>query len=656
MLFWSGSHGRGSFLRFGRTSVTQVLDKASFILILGLVAILMGACSSNGSGPITDLDAGTPDGGDFSLPAPTVSITSPALGLFTTEPSVTVSGTSAHADDSARLFVNGEEVPLQPDGSWDTTITVHQDPVLNSIFVELTRDSDDAVARDRSVILAGESIADGALSPESVALRVNDSALDRLEDVVGSLVVNDLDLADLVPVGTKLIDRQCFLDSFLGCLGRATVKIDSPAPSFSDLAIGLDSRTDRVLAEVAVQDIEVHIKLTGSGLIPNCGIHLRADQAGFGGAYRLEPDGLDPFLMDVGLDGEIAVMFQGFDISFDGLCDAPVIGSIIQAFMPDVEALATDAIADFLRDPDGTGPLDDPISQAAEDALAGLSITGSIGEGLSLLLDAPFFAIAEDTAGITIGTDGRVLVDAPAPGAPDLKASLHVPTEFPAFSPATPGGLLYDLGICISPSFFNQFLRTITEARLIATTVTEIDGEVLTAGTLAQFLEAYATLPSDLLLELDVASDVAPFLTGNEGPSGELGQFVLPHLIVEIRSVDDGTVHNRIAIDVNTGLDFTVDPDTNELVIAMTTPSARDVTPFMLENRVGADEEIVSNILGPLLGTMLPDLAGDLESFPLPNFLGLRMEVIETARDSGFLSIYASLSPVEELSDLTAAQ
>ncbi len=645
MFVLCSSHTRGA-VRFGRTSVTEVLNKASLISILTLAAVMGTACSSGqGAQKPADLDGGILDGGDSS-PAPTVSITSPAPGLFTTEASVTVTGTSEHADDGSTLQVNGEAVPLQPDGSWEATKDVHADPIVNSIFAELTR-GDGVIARDRIVVLGGESFADGAFSPESVAVRVNDTALDQLENVVGALVANDLDLADLVPVGTKLIDSQCFLDSFLGCLGRATVKIDSPAPSFSDFEIGLDSRTDRLLAEVGVQDIEVNIKLSGSGLIPSCGIHLRADQAGFGGTYRLEPDGLDPFLLDVDLDGPIDVSFHGFDISFDGLCDAPIIGNIIQSFMPDVEALATDAIRDFLRDPDGSGPLDDPISDAAEDALAGISLTGPIGDGLSLLLDAPFFVIAEDTAGITIGTDGRVVIEERAPGAPDLNASLHVPTEFPTFGPATPGGLLYDLGICISPSFFNQLLKTMTEARLIATTVTENDGEVLTAVTLAQFLDAYATLPNDLLLELDVGSDVAPFLTGNEGPSGELGQFVLPHLIVEIRSVLDGTVYNRIAIDVTTGLDFTVDPDTNELVIAMTTPSARDVTAFILENRVGADEEIVGNILGPLLGTMLPDLAGDLESFPLPNFLGLRMEVIETARDSGFLSIYARLSPVE---------
>ena len=52
--------------------------------------------------------------------------------------------------------------------------------------------------------------------------------------------------------------------------------------------------------------------------------------------------------------------------------------------------------------------------------------------------------------------------DAPA-SAPDLLASLHVPNPFPSFLATTPGGLPYELGICISTSAFNQLLRAQSE-------------------------------------------------------------------------------------------------------------------------------------------------------------------------------------------------
>ncbi len=618
-------------------------------MIFALV-VLAAACSSGGSDPGISEDGGVPieDGGGepVELPPLAIAITAPELGLITSDDTVTISGTTQNAENGV-VHINGVVIDVDPDGAWTTTVDLRADPVLNSIIAELERAEDGAIARDRIVVLAGESIADGDFSPESVALRINDTALDEIEPLVGALVGGDLDLADLVPVGTKLIDKECFLDSFLGCLGKATVKIDTPAPSFTDFMIDLDSRTDRVLADIDVQNIRVNVKLKGSGLIPDCDIEMSANRAEFSGVYLLEPDPVEPSFVDVNLDGSLSVQFNGFDLDFGGICDAPIIGDIIQAFLPDVEDLATDAIAAFLRDPDGSGPQDDPISDAAEDALAGISIAGPIGEALMVSLDAPMFVIVEDTAGLTIGSDGRMVLSEPAPGAPDLAASYHIPTEFPVFGPTTPGGQLYGLGICVSPSFFNQLFKTTAEAGLIADEVTELNGVPLTAGTLGALLQAYSALPVDQALKIVIRSDVAPFMTGANGPAGELGELVIPHLVIEVQNADDGMVHNRIAIDISVGLDITVDADTGELAPTLTMPGPGGIQTFVLQNAIGADESLITNVLAPLIGAALPEIGGALESFPLPEFFGLRVEVVETAREGAFYSIYANLAAAD---------
>jgi len=42
---------------------------------------------------------------------------------------------------------------------------------------------------------------------------------------------------------------------------------------------------------------------------------------------------------------------------------------------------------------------------------------------------------------------------------------------------------------------------------------------------------------------------------------------------------------------------------------------------------------------------LLPDLAGSLAGFPLPDFLGLRLDGVEVSRNGDFLSLFANLEP-----------
>ena len=87
----------------------------------------------------------------------------------------------------------------------------------------LTNSANGDDVHDRIVVIAGQSVADGALSPQSVAMRVNDTGLDTLEPLVGDLAASQLDLATLLPPGTVLAD-ECFIN-VIGCWGSAQVKI-----------------------------------------------------------------------------------------------------------------------------------------------------------------------------------------------------------------------------------------------------------------------------------------------------------------------------------------------------------------------------------------------------------------------------------------------
>jgi cysteine-rich repeat protein len=586
-----------------------------------------------------------------------VTITSPAHGIFTQASAVGVSGfVSQLPPAQAALTINGTPVAVSGGGTFSTTVPLSASAIFNPIRATVTDLSNGAKAHARVVVIVGPSVADGAFSPQSVALRLNDSGLDDVEPLVADLAGDGLNLADLVPVGTTLINNQCFIDSIFGCLGRATVKISNPPPSFSSFGLAMDSMTNFVAGDITVNNIRVDVQLSGSGLVPSCPITIRANQAFFNGDYALQPDPGDATNIDVNQLGPLAVSFSNFTTSYGGICDVPIIGDIIQAFIPNVQSLTIGAMEDFLDDPDGGGPLDSPTADAIEAALAGISITGPIGEGLGVDLDAPLFAVNEDNAGITLGSDSRFTVSVgggpgqclPPAGAPNLARSLSKPAPFPAFGATTPvGSAPYDLGICISPAGFNQLLRAQVECGLLVSSITEFDlggGPLsLTAGLLSLLIPEMAAFPPATPFRIDLRPTLAPVVTGDPGPAGALTELRISHLLADLVA-DDGseTVALTAAFDTNVGMNLAFAPGG----LGVTLVPGGTVTVAVLYNPLAVDEaNVENNVLPPLVDALLPQLAGSLAGFPLPDFLGLQLNGVEVTANGAFLSLFANLTP-----------
>lgn len=616
-----------------------------------------GTLGGDGCSATCEIEPGFVCGNQPSTCNPfSVVISSPANGDFDNGASVTVTGDVIELPPAvASLTINGTPVPVAGNGSFSTSLTLDQDDIFNPIRATVVDGITGSAAHDRVVVIAGDSVADGDLSFESVALRLNDTGLDEVEPLVADLAGDGLDLADLVPVGTVLIDNQCFIDSFLGCTGRGTVRVKSPAPSFTQpFQLAIDSMTNFVAGDITVNDIDVNVRLDGSGLVPSCDINIFANQAFFFGDYALQPASPDPTSIDVNQVGPLAVSFSGFSTSFGGICDVPIIGDIIQAFLPDVEALTINAIRDFLTDPDGSGPQDGPIADGIEDALAGISITGPIGQGLGVNLDAPLFEVAEDNAGITLGSDSRFTAVigtnpgecSPPAGAPDLDASYAVNQTFPTFGATTPvGGLTYDLGICISSEGFNQLLKAQTECGLLVTSINELEGTPLTALLLGVLMPEFLAFPPATPFRIDIRPTLAPIVGSDAGPGGELAELKIAQVLASIVQ-DDGSENVVLvgAFDADIGLDLEFAP--GGLGVTLAPPDPADITVAILVNPLGVDEgNLENNVLPPLVSTLLPDLAGSLAGFPLPSFFGLDLNGVEVSRNGEFMSLFADLEP-----------
>ncbi len=593
-----------------------------------------------------------------------IFIDSPAHGVFTTGTSATITGhyTTLAAGQTA-ITING--VPASSvnttNRTFSHTLALSGPAIFNPVVATLTNTANGDDVRDRVVVIKGASVADGALSPQSVAMRINDSGLDQVEPLVAMLAGDQLDIGAMIPVGTVMAD-ECFLN-VIGCWGSAVVKIANPAPSFGGFSLALDSKPNAVNANISVNNLRLDIDIDGSGLVPDCGLRVTASKMGLNGDYALEPQASNPRFVDVSLAGDFSAGFTGFAYHFtSGICTWPIIGDIINAIVgPMITDLATDGINGFLGDPDGPGPQDNPIAGAIEDTLAGISISGSVGSGVGMMFDAPLFQVAEDNSGMTFGAGASFTTTfgtgpgqcVPPPGTPNFVASYAPPEAFPSFGANTPvGNKAYGIGLGISSAAFNQLLRGQTECGLMQTSLTEIDldgpGGVdpvqINSSLLSLMVPEFGKLPPNTPLRIDVAPTIAPVVTGAAGPAGELSELRISHMSIDIIEPGSNTVWLSGAFDVRLGLNMAFLPDGSGLAVSVAVPEAEDMIMTVIYNPLGTDEAQLEQTLPAVFRPLVPSLAGALSGFPVPQFFGLSLAGVEVSKNGGFLALFANLT------------
>jgi len=368
------------------------------------------------------------------------------------------------------------------------------------------------------------------------------------------------------------------------------------------------------------------------------------------GDYALSPMASQPTQVDVAQIGLVDVVLGGFNdsTSCSGLLGG-LVEALINLFIGDIQDLFEPALENFINVVDGNG--NTPIAGAIETALTGIDIAGPIGGGLGVVLDTPFTAITEDNVGISFKIDAAATAATPDPAAPDLTASYHVEETFPTFAATTPeGGLPYGLGITLSTSAFNQLLRAQIESGLLRSELTAIDlggGPIpLTAGLLSAFFPELTVIPPATPLAVRLAPTIAPALTGELGPLGELAELKIAQLLADVvadPNSSEETVLATIAVDARLGFEMTFAAGAISLTI--TPPGPAELTIALLGNPLSIDEAAVQSLLPAILGPLLPTLADALGSIPLPEFFGLNLEGVDVSRIGQHMGIFANLTP-----------
>ena len=585
-------------------------------------------------------------------PVPILTILSPASGTFTTGSSITMTGTVTNIPVAdLALTVNGTPVPLQPDGSFSTTLAVSQSAVLNPFVVKARKVSLNYTVTQRVMVIAGPAVVDGMFSPSGIGMRINDTGLNQLEPTIQSMINGSFDISSMILAANPIVDDYCVIDTWFGCAGRVDVNASSVTYS-QPVGVNLDAITNLTNVLVAVQNIRINYRVTGA---VSCDGHLTASTTNVSGNYDQVP-GVPANNVNVNQQGDVGVGFVNFNNSFDsGVCDWPIIGDIIQLVIGDVQPMVHDGLGTNLRDPDGSGPQDAPIAAAIQATLAGLSIAGPIGTALGVTLNADLENIAEDTTGLTYRTASRVTQPDPTPGSPDQLYSSNPAETFPTLGANTPvTNQPYGLGLAISSGTFNQLLKAETESGLLQLDVTEFQGVPLTASLLALFLPEFSNLPGSTPLVLRVKPTLAPFLTGQDGPGGEISDLRVPQVIGTVLGHDsfaNEVEYLKVAFDARIGLNFSFDNQTASLTPTFGTILPADITVSVLSylsgsiNISASSEATLQGFLPQILALALPELGSALGSFPMPSFLGLQLQLVELRKVNNYLGLFVNLAP-----------
>ncbi|MGH9259310.1 MAG: hypothetical protein ACRD08_05325, partial [Acidimicrobiales bacterium] len=568
---------------------------------------------------------------------------------YTSSPTQTITGDIEVAgnDTLTSLTVNGVDATV--DGTnYTAEVPLDGAAILNAVLVEATYGSGEVLRERRTVVYGdgdtAEVAGEGAQLDDAVGLRLNERSFSKIGPVVKTLTT--IDTAAIAPPGTVFLD-ECITRIFVCTLhAKATT---AAAATIQDFGVALDSNQGNVRAVVTLTGLHIPIDIDARvvGIPTSCDLEVDADSITIDGNYALQPSPTDPHFLDVNLVGATPVVTLGNveDDFVGGVCSIPVIEQIVGLFLPDVKALMQQNLTTLLGDPDGAGPLDSPVADAVEGALSQLTIAGDIGDALGLQLDSNMTAADEDPDGIALRATAAFSSLGVAPEAPDLTGSVAFPGEVLGTLPTTtPGGLPYDVAVGASASGFNQLLAGETERGLLNVDVTSLNGQPLTLKSLFDLVGAGGLITQDRPVTIALRPEIAPIVTTAPGPNGATGELRFSGYRATIKTSDEtNAILLELVLDFRTGVGLELVD--GGLGFTFDQPAPGDLTATISKNPLGLPEALVATVFQQLSPQVFASVQDMLPSFPLPQFAGLNLSLVEISRvGSGFV-LFADLVP-----------
>ncbi|HEY3142955.1 MAG TPA: hypothetical protein VGJ86_17570 [Acidimicrobiales bacterium] len=570
--------------------------------------------------------------------------------MYTSSPTTHFTGSVEHPGDTVvSVTVNG--IPANLDGDdWSVDIPLDGNQIFNSVLVEADFERGVSIKERRTVVYGdgntAEVLPEGAVLNNGVGLRINESSFTKLGPTIKQLTT--IDPGAIAPSGTVVMD-QCQKRVFGVCTVYVKAAISAP-PSISDFNVGLDSQTGSVRALVNLYNflLNLHVNARVLGVPVPCDLEITSDSIDVDGNYTLGPDPADPHLLDVNLVGTAPVVtLNGFGDDFvGGICSVPGIEQIVGLFVGDIQTMMRNNLTTMLGDPDGSGPVDSPVAEATEGALANIQIAGPIGDALGLNLESAITAADVDDVGLGLRATATFSANEVAPGAPDLTGSVGFGDVLDPIGSVTPGGLGYDVAVGASVTGFNQLLGAETERGLLNIDINELNGQPLTLKSLLDLIGAGGLVTVDAPVSIEMRPEVAPIITEAAGPGGSQAEFRLAGFRVTLKTTGPPAADVKLfkaVLDFRTGVSLNyVD---GQLKFDLAVPAPADFHATVTENLFGVPNEVVEGALQSLTPQVFGAVQGQLPGFPLPSFVGMGLQPVEVGRVGAGLILYTNLVP-----------
>jgi hypothetical protein len=593
-------------------------------------------------------------------PEPFLSLQSPTQGAFFQGTTLEAHGRFGGATPQRySVYVNGEVTQTTSTGDFAHSVQTSAE-ILQPVVVELRHtSSQNVLLRQRRTLHRTAGIPLGSTEAAGLSFRLSDRGLDRLEPSLASMV--EIDLPSLLPPGTLVIDDFEYF-CLIGCL-TTDVTINpsngsnAPPPAVAGFRLGADARAagvGYVEAEIVLQSVSLSARVVELG----CDINVTSDAAVLRGNFDLWWNANDRSRIDVTQLGGIDVSFAGFNADTD--CGdgfgSGLLESLVGNFLGDVESLVRDGFTGFLDNP-SPGDDDPPIASAIEIALAGFAIQGVLGDSLGVGISAPIADIPIDDDGITIRNDLTLTANVgggsgqctPPAGSAEPQGVVVATGDLPIFASGTPiAGRAYDVALSLSRTVLNQLLAEEARCGLLVSDIEALAGAPITTDLLALVFPEIGTIwPDTRPVRVEVRPGLAPFLTTQAGPAGEVAELRIGHLQLRFVVEDAGgdlPILN-VLVDLRTGIEVGFDNILGLLEFVLGPLAANEINVLVLENPLELNEALVAVTLQQLLPAALPNISSTLGSFPIPEILGKTFYGLEASAIGGSLGVFADLLP-----------
>jgi len=553
--------------------------------------------------------------------APDVVITSPTSGVITNGGSITLSGqVIGDLSEADVLLVAGQVTTFNPvSGAWSRSVTLTSDPV-QFIEAEVQSITLGTQNTDSIVVLKGTAWPLGLRVPNANFNRLNDSGFNDVEGIIQGTLNDAFAPAEFIgdeaaggticefSTGTKTVDAEG--------AGANTVEARIQINNFHVKVCNIDTPLGDCDGTFDASTVRVTTQ---------------------GNLEGVPPGGPDQVLgITISNTGVLYTGTSG-DLSNGFFCD------FIDAFFADVEADFEDAL---------TEKFNEALPPAINGALGDIDISGSIGPGLDVDIDAIYTSIPEDSQGVTFITATNITALNPVPDAPVITNTL-LPASGgnPILGPTIPSsGLTYDLAFCLSDGFvnramaafmlqgmFNQSLTEVTINNVTLPLTTNLVGLVANPDDTAYQNDCF-NCPATLVLK-PTAAAVARAPEVGEGGTVTL---IVPNYQVNVVADDNGTPRTQLTALVTFTLPVTLNVSGPSISVTTGTLTVNNVK--VTFNPIGANEAAFvagAEQLFPLAASALGDL---FEEITLPTVQGLTV----TGRGSDYnvscAAIYMNLS------------